>query len=521
MLNLAQILDESAQRYPQREALVFNQVRLTYEDLNNCVNQLANGLVKMGIEPGDKIAITCPNLTFFPMMYYAILKVGAVVVPLNPHFKTSEIAYHLRDCEARAYFCFKGTLLSPIVHGAHEAYQKTDSCQFFIVITSDPTEPSPIAGTQTLTEIMLEESEIFDIFPSRPSDTAVILYTSGTTGRPKGAELSHSNLFMNITVSEKSLFNLGNSEVFLISLPLFHSIAQSLMMNLGFLIGATLILMKHFTPAKTLDLMEKEKVTFFIGVPTMYWSLIHYPEREKFDLLKIKQNLRTVVSGGSSLPLEISQTFQKQYGINILEGYGLSETSPVVSFNHFNREVKAGSVGQPIWGVNVKLVDENGESVPVGQPGEILVKGHNVMNGYYNRFEETEKVLENGWFRTGDIGCLDRDGYLFITDRIKDVIHRAGFTIYPREVEEILLKHPLVSLAAVIGIPHEKMGEEVKAIVVLEEGAQLSPAALVAWGKSNMASDKYPRYVSIRNSLPMTATGKILKRELKKEIGID
>jgi long-chain acyl-CoA synthetase len=247
----------------------------------------------------------------------------------------------------------------------------------------------------------------------------------------------------------------------------------------------------------------------------MYWSILNYPEAEKYDLEKIAHNLRTVVSGGSPMPVEVMRAFEEKYNVKILEGYGLSETSPIATFNHFPRKTKPGSVGQPVWGVQVRIVDLNDKDVPSGEPGEIIIKGHNVMKGYYQRPEATAEAMRNGWFHTGDIGKFDEDCYVYITDRIKDMIIRDGYNVYPREIEETLMTHPAISLAAVIGVPHDSHGEEVKAFVILREGATETETDLVAWCKANMANYKYPRLITLCNSLPMTATGKILKRELR------
>ncbi|MEJ7707206.1 MAG: AMP-binding protein [Nocardioidaceae bacterium] len=350
---------------------------------------------------------------------------------------------------------------------------------------------------------------------TEPGDTAVILYTSGTTGQPKGAELSHANIAFNVTTSHR-LFELlpSSHDVHLVTLPLFHSFGQTVQLNTGFGVGATLVLMARFDPVEALRLMVAEKITFFAGVPTMYWGLLGALD-ETVDVEVIASNLRRAVAGGASLPVEILQDFKSRFHVQILEGYGLSETSPVATFSHLDRAPRAGSIGTAIWGVEVKLIDAEWQEVAgADEIGEIAIRGHNVMKGYYNRPDETAAVMRDGWFRSGDLARRDEDGYYYIVDRAKDMIIRGGFNVYPREVEEVLLTHQAVSLVAVVGVPDEQHGEEVKAYVIKAEGVEVTEEELVAWSRDQMASYKYPRFVEFRSALPMTATGKILKREL-------
>ncbi len=361
---------------------------------------------------------------------------------------------------------------------------------------------------------------MFETAATSTEDTAVILYTSGTTGFPKGAELSHANMTMN-ALGSRDLLQLTPDDVHLIVLPLFHSFGQTVLMNAGLSMGNTLVLIPRFDPAAVLGAMQAEKVTVFAGVPTMYWALLTFEDPEKkIDIPTIAQNLRVGVSGASSLPLEIIRGIQEKYGIAIMEGYGLSETSPVATFNLPHKERKPGSVGTPIWGIEVKVFDVDNQEVPTGEVGEIVIRGNNVMKGYYNKPEATAEAFQGTtWFHTGDLGRMDEDGYLFIVDRVKDMIIRGGFNVYPREVEEVLMTHPAVSLASVIGVPHDQHGEEIKAYLVLNPGQNVSEEDIVAWSKEQMAAYKYPRIVEFRDALPMTATGKILKKELKAEVG--
>lgn len=515
MLNLATLLEVSTREYPNKTAFVFAEHRLSYAQINGAANQIANGLKHIGIQRGDKVALSCPNLPYFPIIYYGILKAGATVVPLNVLLKRREIAYHLDDSDAKAYFCFQGTPELPMGQEGFAGFNEVDKCEHFFMITAEPTAPSPIEGTTTLGQFMHNQPPTFGTVQTNPEDTSVILYTSGTTGRPKGAELSHFNMFFNAIISAQ-LGEITAEDIGLIVLPLFHSFGQTVQMNAGIYVGTTMVLLPRFEPGAVLGLMQEENVTFFSGVPTMYWALLNH-DTSGYDLEKIAKNLRLCNSGGASLPLEVLRGFEKKFNVPILEGYGLSETSPVASFNHLHRERKPGSIGTPIWGVEMKVFDENDNECPAGESGEIVIRGHNVMKGYYKRPEVTEEVMRNDWFHTGDVGKMDEDGYFYIVDRIKDMIIRGGFNVYPREIEEVLLTHPAISLAAVIGMPHEKHGEEIKAFVVLKEGASATAEEIIAWSRENMAAYKYPRLVEFRETLPMNATGKILKTNLRAE----
>ncbi|MFZ0547371.1 MAG: long-chain fatty acid--CoA ligase [Candidatus Promineifilaceae bacterium] len=516
MLNLATLLEYSAEQTPEATAVIFNEMKLTYGQVNAMASQVANGLAGLGVKPGDKVALSCPNLPYFPIAYYGILKTGAVVVPLNVLLKPREIAYHLEDSDSKVYFCFEGTEQLPMGQMGHAAFQEVDGCEHFFVMTANPAAPSPIEGTKTLGMLLHNQPPTFNTVQTEADDTAVILYTSGTTGRPKGAELSHSNMIMNARLSD-NMYGHSDSDVSLIVLPLFHSFGQSVQMNAGFYNGAALTLLPRFDPDAALAIMDRDNVTIFAGVPTMYWALLNYPNADKYDLEKIASNLRLCASGGSAMPVEVMKAFEEKFKVSILEGYGLSETSPVATFNRMDRERKPGSVGIPVWGVEVKIVDEVDKEVATGELGEIVIRGHNVMKGYYGKPEATAEAFRGGWFHTGDIGKIDEDGYIYIVDRVKDMIIRGGFNVYPREVEEVLMSHPGVSLAAVIGVPHEQYGEEVKAFIVPKADADITPEEIVAWSKENMAAYKYPRTVELRDTLPMNATGKILKIELRKE----
>jgi long-chain acyl-CoA synthetase len=515
MFNLSTILEHHARQNASKEAVVFMDKRFSYAQLNGAANQIANGLTALGIGHGDKVALTCANLPYFPMIYFAILKTGATVVPLSILLKRYEIAYHLQDSDAKAYLCFVGTPEIPMGTEGYAGFEATDSCEHFFMITPSPTDASPIEGTKTLGMLMAAgKSPVFESYPTEPNDTAVIIYTSGTTGRPKGAELTHANLMFNAVLSADLSSITFNSRQVLV-LPLFHIFGQTVQMLGGIYRGATTYLVPRFDAETIFTLFQNEKINIFAGVPTMYWGLLNYPDAHKFDLDIIKQHLKTCASGGAALPVQVLHDFEAKFGVPIIEGYGMSEGSPVVTFNHSDRVRKPGSVGTPVWGVEVSIQDENGQQLGNNEKGEICYRGHNVMKGYYKRPDANAETIVNGWLHSGDVGYRDDDGYYFIVDRTKDMIIRGGFNVYPREVEEMMIQHPAISMVAVIGIPHEQYGEEIKACVVLKPNMSVSEAELIAWSKEQIAMYKYPRLIEFLDALPMGASGKILKRELR------
>jgi len=518
--NLATLLENSARDYPDREAIVFPATgrRLTYAEVDAAANMVANTLVSHGVEPGDKVALSCPNLPYFSIVYWGILKAGATVVPLNVLLKGREVAYHLDDSDAKAYFCFEGTAELPIGQEGYAGFQQADGCEHFFVITADLASPSPFEGVPTFAQAL--GAPTFETVQTDEDDTAVILYTSGTTGKPKGAELRHRNMRDNALFSE-SVFGCDpdNPERYLCVLPLFHSFGQTVIQNGAASTGSTVVMLPRFEAGPALELMQSERITFFAGVPTMYWGLLGALKEagDTVDVAEIKRNLRVAAAGGAALPVEVHKEFEKRFGVTIREGYGLSETSPVASFSPDGEPVRVGSIGRPAPGVEMKLIEPDSWDEVEWTPdaiGEIAIKGHNIMKGYYNRPDATAEAIRDGWFRSGDLGRRDEDGWYYIVDRSKDMIIRGGYNVYPREIEEVLMTHPDVSLAAVIGVPHDSHGEEIKAVVILNDGASVTEDELVEWSKNEMAAYKYPRVIEFVPSLPMTATGKILKREL-------
>ena len=513
MLNLSVLLEDSARRFPKKDAYTFMDTTLSFAQVNGAANQLANALVAKGIQPGDKVAISCFNLPYFPIIYFGILKAGAVVVPLSVLLKKDEIAYHLKDSDAKAYFCFVGTPELPMGEMGYAGFQEVEACEHFFMIMPKPEMPSSIEGTATFGSLLAGQSPQFETYPTGAEDTSVIIYTSGTTGRPKGAELTHSSLLQNAILSAE-LFKATPQDIQLIVLPLFHIFAMTTLMNAGLYRGVKSILLPRFEAPAVFGLMQKHNITIFAGVPTMYWGLLNCTD-EKFDYELIAKNLRVAVSGGASLPVKVLEDFEKRFDVPIMEGYGMSEGSPVVTFNQIDFGRKPGSVGIPVWGVEVKVVDENDKEVPVGEKGELVYRGHNVMKGYYKRPDANAVTLKNGWMHSGDVAIKDEDGFFYIVDRTKDMIIRGGLNVYPREVEEVMMKHDAISLVAVIGVPDEAMGEEIKACVVLKEGQQVSEVELIEWTKGKIAAYKYPRSIEFMDALPMNATGKILKKELR------
>ena len=440
MLNLSVLLEDSARRYPNKTAYIFGEATYTFSQINSIANKVANGLKKLGLTRGDKVALSCINAPYFPIIYNGILKAGCTVVPLSVLLKKDEIAYHLHNSDAKAYFYFIGTADLPMLREGHAGFNEVAACEHLIVITEILNAESPLQGTKTLGTFIADEAETFATVQTKPYDTAVIIYTSGTTGRPKGAELSHTNLLLN-AISCVNLFKIVHKDVFITTLPMFHIFAMTVKMNAALSLGITNVLIPRFDALTVIRAIEKNKVTVFAGVPTMYWGLLNAKSGD-INIESALQSLRIGVSGGASLPVQVLHDFEKRFNIPIYEGYGMSEGSPVVTFNHLGKMRKPGSVGTAIWGLEVKIADEKGKELPVGEKGELLYRGHNVMKGYYKNKKATSETIKNGWLKSGDIAVMDEDGYFFIVDRTKDLIIRGGFNVYPREVEEVIMQHP-------------------------------------------------------------------------------
>ncbi|MBI3837985.1 MAG: long-chain fatty acid--CoA ligase [Planctomycetia bacterium] len=508
MLNLAIVLSENAQRFPDRTAVICDDRKLSYAELETITNRMANSLTHLGVHPGQKVLLMLPNIPEFVIAYFGVLKPGGVVVPINVLYKAREIEFLLTDSEAVALIACTEFLAEAL-----EAYRNVETCQHLILVDF-PKEPPAIgdAGVHRFADLIRTGSGDFEVVAMSPDDTAVIGYTSGTTGKPKGAELSHFNLFYQCRVlPELTGEPRQPGEVRMAVLPLFHSFGQSCVMNTVLALGSTMTCMVRFDPAKALEMIARDKVTHFAAVPTMYLQMINHPDRSKYDL----SSLRMCGSGGAPIPLETLESWKRHYGSQIQEGYGLTETSPTATWSQGPVKPKFGSCGKPIWGCQIKIVDDSGNALPPGKEGEVLIRGVNVMKGYYKQPEATAQILKNGWFYSGDIGKLDEEGYLYIVGRKKDMILRGGFNIYPREIEELLYEHPAVAEAAVVGVKHEELGEEVKAVVFLKPGCKVTEKDLQAYCKERIAAFKYPRIVEIRDKpLPKGPSAKILKREL-------
>lgn len=490
-MNIAQLFTDKAEQQPERTALKLDDVTVGYRELADASARVAALLTARGLTPGDRVGVMLPNVPQFAAIYYGILRAGGVVVPMNPLFKAREVAYYLADSGAELNFAWHG-MIAEAQAGAEQTATE--------VIQVDP------AG---FTELLAGHEPIPTVADRAAGDTAVILYTSGTTGSPKGAELTHDNLISNIAVTQSDLLRLTSDDVVFGGLPLFHAFGQTVTLNAAMSAGATLLLLPRFDPAAALAMLERDHATMFAGVPTMYAALLGVPDAPRLP------DLRVCVSGGAALPVEVLHRFEKQFGCEVLEGYGLSETSPVASFNRPGGDRKPGSIGRPVSGVEMRAVDDDGTEVALGEVGELAIRGHNVMKGYWNKPDATHAVLpEDGWFRTGDLGRADEDGFFFVVDRKKDLVIRGGFNIYPREIEEVLYEHPEVAEAAVVGIPHQELGEEVGAAVALRAGATVTGAELRDFVKQQVAAYKYPRHVWILDALPKGPTGKILKREI-------
>jgi long-chain acyl-CoA synthetase len=493
MHSLAQLLTKTTATHGDRPALRLDDTVLTFDMLDESATRVAGLLKDRGLQPGDRVAIMLPNVPYFGAAYYGVLRAGGVVVPVNVLLKGREVAFYLADPSARFLFAWHG-FADAAVEGARAAGTEA-------IIVEPGDFEQLLAGAPRAPEDVGRDA----------SDTAVILYTSGTTGTPKGAELTHANLLANCLHGGTELMDVAPDDVILGALPLFHSFGQTCCLNTAVRAGACLTLIPRFEPGKALEIVQRDGVTIFEGVPTMYHAMLHHPERERYDV----SGLRMCVSGGSALPVEVMRGFEEAFGCVILEGYGLSETSPVASFNHADRERKPGSIGTPIRGVEMKVVDDGGRALPPGEVGEIAIRGHNVMKGYRNRADATAEVLRDGWLLTGDMAQMDDDGYFFIVDRKKDLIIRGGFNVYPREIEEVLYEHPAVFDVAVLGVPDEAMGEEVGAAIALKPGADVTTDEIGDFVKERVAAFKYPRRIWFVDALPKGATGKILKRDIE------
>jgi long-chain acyl-CoA synthetase len=499
--NLAVILSESAWSSPGRPAALSAQGQLTYGQLDAASDRIAASLAASGIRPGDPVALQLPNIPQFLISYFGILKAGAVAVPLNVMLKAPEVAFHLGDSRARLLITWEG-ILAEAVKGA----QAAGLDEVYAVGHADDQ-----GGAVPFEHLLAADAPRYEMAMRDPADTAVIVYTSGTTGRPKGAELTHLQLYMNADIPGR-LFDIRPDDIVITALPLFHVFGLSSILHICVRFGCTMSLIPRFSPAAVLEAVQRDRATIFDGVPTMFADLLSCPDLDGYDL----SSLRVAISGGASIPGPLLDAFEERFGLVILEGYGLTETASTTTFNVSAEERRAYSVGKPIWGTQTQVWDDEGRPLPPGPEnvGEVVTRGLHVMKGYWHAPEATAAVFSGDWLRTGDLGYFDEDGFLFIVSRKKEVIIRGGYNVYPTEIENVLHAHPAVAEAAVVGVPDERLGQEVMAVVIARPAATLAEAELQSYLRERLADYKLPRIFEFCSEMPKNTLGKILKGEL-------
>jgi len=529
LMTLPEMLEKSCGTYSKKLALSFGKRRITYRELDNRVNRLSYGLTRSGIKKEDKVGILLKNCPEYIVSYFAILKAGGIVIPLNFMLKEEGLKYILDNAEVSIIITSPEFMpvinrlklrlenLKQVIMVGKETPGTINFSELMGAGGSDAQgqeEAAAFGGTVPGGEPRLGQDKKVSGFS--PDDTAAILYTSGTTGHPKGVMLTHRNMISNLTSSTKA-FGLSGRDKFLCLLPMFHSFTWTVCVLIPLYAGTAITIVESVKPfRRVIKNIVRNRITIFVGIPPIFNVLSNIPVPRVLvsRLLRIFNPLRICVSGAASLPLDVLKRFEEKFRIPLLEGYGLTETSPVVSFNPLKKR-KPGSVGLPIPEVEVRVVDEEGSRMPPDKEGELLVKGENVMKGYYKLPEETEKTIKDGWLYTGDIARIDEDGYIYIVDRKKDMIIVRGLNVYPREIEEALYQDPRVAEAAVVGIKDEHRGEVPRAYVALKEGEKATEKELIHFLRERVASYKVPKSVEFRDSLPKTPTGKILKRMLK------
>ncbi|MGE8205154.1 fatty acid--CoA ligase family protein [Heyndrickxia sp. NPDC080065] len=509
-MNLSSQLKNIAKEHADKPAYYFMDQPVSYADFDGTVTKFASGLKQLGVKKGDHIALLLGNSPHFVIALYGVMRLGATVIPINPIYTPGEISYILKNGDVKAVVALD--LFVPL---AEKLSSMLPNVETFIICESDPTKKVELNQNlkmNSFSEMIASGDIAFEGPDLLEDDVAVILYTSGTTGRPKGAMLTHKNLFSNAKDTGEYL-KMNSIDRIITTLPMFHVFSLTVAVNAPLISGSTLLIVPKFSPKEIFRLAKKYKATVFAGVPTMYNFLYQYPEGNPSDI----SSLRLCISGGSSLPVALLKNFEKKFNVLVSEGYGLSEASPVTCFNPLDRPRKPGSIGTNILNVENKVVNEMGEEIPVGQVGELVVRGPNVMKGYYKMPEETAVTIRDGWLYTGDLARMDEEGYFFIVDRKKDMIIVGGFNVYPREVEEILYEHPEVVEAAVIGVPDPEQGEAVKCFVV-RKNPSLTEAELIEYCKQHLAKYKLPKTIEFIEELPKNTTGKILRRALKEQM---
>ncbi|WP_223700779.1 fatty acid--CoA ligase family protein [Sutcliffiella deserti] len=516
-MNISSQLALTAKMNPMKEAYVFEGESKTYTELNAAINAFASGLEAMGIKKGDHLALVVGNSPYFIIGMYGAARLGATVIPINPIYTPDELSYILKDGDVKAIITLD--LLVPLFEKLHPHLSDTET--YIICETPDgkaksqdfPIEKLSIyPKMKSFTSIMAAGTFTYSGPELLEDDVAVILYTSGTTGKPKGAMLTHKNLYRNAKDAADFL-KINESDKVVATLPMFHVFCLTVALNAPLMNGATVIIVPRFSPQVIFDIVKEYEATVFAGVPTMYNFLLQ-AQGEVEDL----KSLRLCISGGASMPVALLQSFENKYNVIVSEGYGLSEASPVTCFNPLDRPRKAGSIGTNIVNVENKVVNELGEEVAPGEVGELVVRGPNVMKGYYKMPEETAATIKDNWLHTGDLAKMDEEGYFYIVDRKKDMILVGGYNVYPREVEEVLYNHENVSEVAVLGVPDPQVGEAVKCFVVVKE--KVSEAELIAYCAEHLAKYKVPSSIEFLEELPKNTTGKILRRALKEKLGV-
>lgn len=515
-MNLVSRVHETAMTQPGKTAYHFMGKDTSYAEFDQSVSMFASALQDLGVGKGDHVAFLLGNTPHFLISLYATMRIGATAIPVNPIYTPDEISYILHNSDAKAVVALD--LLLPLVEKAAGTFP---AIQHYVICETEPDTPDKLAA---LPEGVKGKVHSFSrlIATGRPNvepvsvdenETAVILYTSGTTGRPKGAMLTHKNLFSNAR-DVGNYLGFSQDDRVIATLPVFHVFALTVVVNAPLLMGATILLVPKFSPVDVFAIAKQQQATVFAGVPTMYNFLYQYPQGDPADF----RSIRLAISGGSSLPVALLHNFEEKFEVRISEGYGLSEASPVTCFNPLDRERVPGSIGTSIINVENKVVDELGNEVPDGVVGELIVRGPNVMKGYYKMPEDTEVTIRDGWLYTGDLARRDQNGYFYIVDRKKDLVIVGGYNVYPREVEEVLFAHPEIVEAAVIGVPDPDFGEAVHAFVVLKEGSSLNVDQLNDYCADRLAKYKVPKHFEFMKELPKNTTGKILRRSLKDQV---
>ncbi|TQR19025.1 fatty acid--CoA ligase family protein [Psychrobacillus vulpis] len=513
-MSLVSRVQQIAREHPEKVAYHFMGKDTSYAEFEQSVEKFATALKSIGIEKGDHVGFLLGNSPHFLISLYATMRLGATAVPINPIYTPDEISYIVKNSDAKAIIALDALL--PLVEKAAGVFTSVEN---YIICE---TQPDTADKLRALPDALKTKVKSFTLLLSDTSpdsapvevsedDNAVILYTSGTTGQPKGAMLTYSNIYSNARDVAEYL-SINTNDRVITALPVFHVFALTVVVNAPLLVGATLLLVPRFSPQDVFDIAKEHKATVFAGVPTMYNFLYQYPNGNVEDF----STLRLAISGGSSLPVALLHNFEEKFKVRISEGYGLSEASPVTCFNPLDRDRKPGSIGTNIVNVENKVVNELGEEVPIGKVGELVVRGPNVMKGYYKMPEETEYAIRNGWLYTGDLARQDEEGYFYIVDRKKDMIIVGGYNVYPREVEEVLFGHPSIVEAAVVGVPDPTFGEEVLAFVVKKDPS-LTEAQLHDYCSEKLAKYKVPKRFEFLEELPKNTTGKILRRSLKKQ----